>query len=52
MRGRDIRVLYKIPGIGITPAYAGKRQRRMGGLVLQEDHPRVCGEEAVSGKPS
>ena len=30
---------------GITPAYAGKREREKGILDPNRDHPRVCGEK-------
>ena len=30
---------------GITPAYAGKRQRRATACTWLRDHPRVCGEK-------
>ena len=29
----------------ITPAYAGKRPTLVVLLLLQKDHPRVCGEK-------
>ena len=31
----------------ITPACAGKRQRRGQGLPQRKDHPRVCGEKSI-----
>ena len=34
---------------GITPAYAGKRQRRATACTWLRDHPRVCGEKFNSG---
>ena len=33
------------PGVGITPAYAGKRRGIAARLPLLRDHPRVCGEK-------
>ena len=33
------------PGVGITPACAGKRQRRASACTWSRDHPRVCGEK-------
>ena len=33
---------------GITPAYAGKRKRKLKPKRLTGDHPRVCGEEPHS----
>ena len=32
----------------ITPAYAGKRVIIQAGVMLPQDHPRVCGEKAYS----
>ena len=37
--------LLMITGEGITPAYAGKRQRCANGGKCPEDHPRICGEK-------
>ena len=31
---------------GITPAYAGKSQRRIQKRRIQRDHPRLCGEKS------
>ena len=31
--------------VGITPAYAGKRNIRLSGSARRRDHPRVCGEK-------
>ena len=33
---------------GITPAYAGKRKRKLKPKRLTGDHPRVCGEESAT----
>ena len=30
---------------GITPAWAGKRDKRQGALLLERDHPRMGGEK-------
>ena len=32
---------------GITPAYAGKRLLLRGGVYMQRDHPRLCGEKVI-----
>ena len=34
-------------GIGITPAYAGKRFMWLHPATSQKDHPRVCGEKTL-----
>ena len=34
--------------IGITPAYAGKRNSRVYQQIPQWDHPRLCGEKSNS----
>ena len=34
--------------IGITPAYAGKRQELLSCRMNRKDHPRVCGEKGSS----
>ena len=31
--------------VRITPAYAGKRKKQKGSLIVIEDHPRLCGEK-------
>ena len=31
--------------VGITPAYAGKSERKMKNESYTEDHPRLCGEK-------
>ena len=33
---------------GITPAYAGKSERRIARVEIAEDHPCVCGEKTGS----
>ena len=45
MRGKVPCVLFFGVGIGITPAYAGKRGHRRTRQKLAWDHPRVCGEK-------
>ena len=37
-------------GLGITPAWAGKRRRVLVKLAASRDHPRVGGEKPISGK--
>ena len=32
-------------GLGITPAYAGKRRKDHSGGHDKQDHPRLCGEK-------
>ena len=45
MRGKvDISAAGDVTG-GITPAYAGKRQRQRTRSLLFWDHPRLCGEK-------
>ena len=45
MRGKGVRTVRAPADLGITPAYAGKRNRRERKLALLEDHPRLCGEK-------
>ena len=45
MRGRAVWKDIKHAEQGITPAYAGKRDKLAIALIGAEDHPRVCGEE-------
>ena len=45
MRGRGVRHREGAHSPGITPAYAGKRQRFSSRCECRGDHPRVCGEE-------
>ena len=45
MRGKVIVRSRNAVQIGITPAYAGKRQRRATACTWLRDHPRVCGEK-------
>ena len=33
---------------GITPAYAGKTFLGFRGFLRLEDHPRVCGKDAIN----
>ena len=32
---------------GITPACAGKSKASYGDVVVNKDHPRVCGEKSI-----
>ena len=47
MRGKDTAEEARRKGIGITPAYAGKRKRGADSPHSRRDHPRVCGEKCV-----
>ena len=40
-----------VRGMGITPAWAGKRQRRNREVGALEDHPRVGGEKTMPASP-
>ena len=59
MRGKGMTFMSSKIGVGITPAYAGKSDNRVGEIAEWEDHPRLCGEKgrvaagvvAVSGSP-
>ena len=59
MRGKVVGSPHGSDGIGITPAYAGKRLLRPVRTGMSRDHPRVCGEKPcfvppmlrVSGSP-
>ena len=48
MRGKAGRQLGIGGLVGITPAYAGKRERGNPVRCKSEDHPRVCGEKRQS----
>ena len=45
MRGKELHVGILLCGIGITPAYAGKRSSTFRRCRRTRDHPRVCGEK-------
>ena len=45
MRGKAGRTGQCCQLLGITPAYAGKRQQSFWLLTIATDHPRVCGEK-------
>ena len=45
MRGKGIKQRNSRVAMGITPAYAGKRECPTEGAPAAGDHPRVCGEK-------
>ena len=45
MRGKALAPAPTIDIMGITPAYAGKRHFPATFVLVQRDHPRVCGEK-------
>ena len=47
MRGKDIDEWLGKEAVGITPAYAGKREIASVIRFILEDHPRVCGEKVL-----
>ena len=48
MRGKGAEQDDKHGAIRITPAYAGKRQRRNICTYIGQDHPRLCGEKMIT----
>ena len=48
MRGKAVLILDDVPGVGITPACAGKRNIPVLVNYHSGDHPRVCGEKPVA----
>ena len=46
MRGKDMGLRASRIAGGITPAYAGKRNRFRFASFYKRDHPRICGEKA------
>ena len=46
MRGKELFPVALKLLLGITPAYAGKRQRTLFGIAASWDHPRLCGEKS------
>ena len=52
MRGKGCYMQELSGETGITPAYAGKRQRRATACTWLRDHPRVCGEKSQSTSAS
>ena len=47
-RGKELGPRRSTPGQGITPAYAGKRERPTGPSSSGGDHPRIRGEKYLS----
>ena len=45
MRGKVLKTTCGSPRGGITPAYAGKSPSDRPRYVIQQDHPRLCGEK-------
>ena len=45
MRGKAFYLGTRQRAQRITPAYAGKRAKAAGNKLVNEDHPRVCGEK-------
>ena len=48
VRGKEIVHIHAKSFTGITPACAGKRSTSLTMTLLIWDHPRVCGEKAIS----
>ena len=46
VREKPFVVILVILGIGITPACAGKTDRHYSQILIEWDHPRVCGKNA------
>ena len=51
MRGKVSGLARSEPGLGITPAYAGKRPSGGHHRAAGGDHPRVCGEKLADEYP-
>ena len=47
MRGKVQLVIFAGVVYGITPAYAGKRQKGKLFVFCLQDHPRLCGEKHI-----
>ena len=45
MRGKGKLIYSNVVGTGITPAYAGKSGRSSIMVLMDRDHPRLCGEK-------
>ena len=50
MRGKGSLNWYGHFSCGITPAYAGKSEDLFYAEVVEEDHPRLCGEKGTTKK--
>ena len=48
MRGKGVGAAHLAGDHGITPAYAGKRQKPATLGHFEGDHPRVCGEKSLT----
>ena len=48
MRGKRAKSVPNFPNIGITPADAGKTPTTLPLVPIKKDHPRGCGENALS----
>ena len=48
MRGKGPCLAAGLTAAGITPAYAGKSIRDVTQWLIEQDHPRVCGEKHVA----
>ena len=48
VRGKVQSLCKNLERVGITPAYAGKRQERSSYRTNRRDHPRVCGEKSFT----
>ena len=46
MRGKELLIARHFDDARITPAYAGKRGMAAAQRLLNQDHPRVCGEKS------
>ena len=47
MRGKGFYRGFRSFSDGITPAYAGKRDKALDGVRRARDHPRLCGEKIM-----
>ena len=47
MRGKDSSSGFHNVHLRITPAYAGKRKKRLTMTAADGDHPRLCGEKLL-----
>ena len=50
MRGKACKITQKRTRARITPAYAGKRAYVCSNIMLDGDHPRLCGEKILKMK--
>ena len=47
MRGKELKDVSGQLKNGITPAYAGKSFEFVARILMNRDHPRLCGEKAI-----